>query len=150
MKKMFGIGFWEIIARIILRNRIIILCVVVLFTILMATQWKYIKFTQTEANLIPADDKVNVDYNSFLKNFGEEGNLVVIATKDKKLFTPKVFTAWSKLMKTIQSDKEVDLIISVDNLQKLTKNESKQTFELKPLIEKNEIQDANYLKQIKL
>ena len=150
MKKMLGIGFWEIIARIILRNRIIILCVVVLFTILMATQWKDIKFTQTEANLIPADDKVNVDYNSFLKNFGEEGNLIVIATKDKKLFTPKVFTAWSNLMKTIQSDKEVDLIISVDNLQKLTKNESKQTFELKPLIEKNKIQDANYLKQIKL
>ena len=147
---MLGIGFWEIIARIILRNRIIILCGVVLFTILMATQWKDIKFTQTEANLIPADDKVNVDYNSFLKNFGEEGNLIVIATKDKKVFTPKVFTAWSNLMKTIQSDKEVDLIISVDNLQKLTKNESKQTFELKPLIKKNKIQDANYLKQIKL
>src|SRR5947207_15115447 len=105
MKKLLGIGFWELIARLILRNRILILSGIVLITILLATQWKYIKFSQTEANLIPADDKVNVDYRKFLSHFGEEGNLIVIATKDKKLFTPKVYKAWSDLMNTIKSDK---------------------------------------------
>jgi uncharacterized protein len=149
MKRMSGIGFWEIIARIILRNRIFILIVVLGITILMALQWKNIVFTQTEANLIPADDKINLDYNQFLKYFGEEGNLVVIATKDKKLFTPKVFLAWSNLMQKIQADKEVTLVISVDNLQKLTKNDSLQTFDLQPLVNKNQIQNANYLNQIK-
>ena len=149
MKKLLGIGFWELIARIILRNRIFILVGVVLVTILMALQWKNIQFTQTEANLIPADDKVNVDYNHFLENFGEEGNLIVIATKDKRLFTPKVFENWSKLMHKIQSDKEVTLVISVDNLQKLTKNDSLQTFELAPLVDAKKVQDENYLKGIK-
>jgi hypothetical protein len=149
MKKLLGIGFWELIARIILRNRIFILCIVVLATILLALPWKNIKFTQTEANLIPADDKVNVDYNHFLENFGEEGNLIVIATKDKRLFTPKVFENWSKLMHKIQSDKEVTLVISVDNLQKLTKNDSLQTFELSPLVDAKKVQDENYLKGIK-
>ena len=149
MKKLLGIGFWELIARIILRNRIFILVGVVLVTILMALQWKNIQFTQTEANLIPADDKVNVDYNHFLENFGEEGNLIVIATKDKRLFTPKVFENWSKLMHKIQSDKEVTLVISVDNLQKLTKNDSLQTFELSPLVDAKKVQDENYLKGIK-
>ncbi|MCZ8196265.1 MAG: MMPL family transporter [Flavobacterium sp.] len=149
MKKLLGIGFWELIARIILRNRIFILVGVVLVTILMALQWKNIQFTQTEANLIPADDKVNVDYNHFLKNFGEEGNLIVIATKDKRLFTPKVFENWSKLMDKIQSDKEVTLVISVDNLQKLTKNDSLQTFELAPLVDAKKVQKENYLKEIK-
>ena len=149
MKKLLGIGFWEFIARIILRNRILLLCLVVLITVLMAFQWKDLKFTHTEANLIPADDKVNIDYNSFLKNFGEEGNLIVIATKDDKLFTPKTYKAWSDLMKKIKSDKEVDLVISVDNLQKLTKNDSLQTFELKPLVDKTKILDEKYLHQIK-
>jgi uncharacterized protein len=149
MKSMSGIGFWEIIARIILRNRIIILILVLGITILMALQWKNIVFTQTEANLIPADDKINLDYNSFLKNFGEEGNLVVIATKDKNLFTPKVFLAWSNLMQKIQSDKEVSLVISVDNLQKLTKNDSLQTFDLQPLVDKNKLQNPEYLQEIK-
>ena len=149
MKKLLGIGFWELIARIILRNRILLLCLVVLITILMAFQWKDLKFTHTEANLIPADDKVNIDYNSFLNNFGEEGNLIVIATKDKKLFTPEIYKKWSELMHKIKSDKEIDLVITVDNLQKLTKNDSSQTFELKPLVDQSKTLDENYLKQIK-
>ena len=149
MKKMLGIGFWELIARIILRNRIVILSGVVLLTIFMVFQWKNIKFTHTEANLIPADDKVNVDYDKFLKNFGEEGNLIVIATKDQKLFTPKVYQAWSDLMTTIKSHKEVSLVISVDNLQTLVKNDSLQTFQLQPFVNQSKIQDENYLKTIK-
>jgi len=149
MKKLLGIGFWELIARIILRNRIVLLCLVVVITILMAFQWKDLKFTHTEANLIPADDQVNVDYNNFLKNFGEEGNLIVIATKDKKLFTPEIYKKWSELMNKIKADKEIDLVITVDNLQQLTKNDSSQTFELKPLVDKSKTLDENYLKQIK-
>lgn len=149
MKKFLGIGFWEFIARIILRNRIVILLGITAITVLLAIQWKNIRFTQTEANLIPADDKVNVDYNSFLKVFGEEGNLVVVATKDPKLFTPKVFTEWNTLMNSLQKDKEVSLIISVDNLKKLVKNDSLQSFVLKQLVDTNKINDAKYLSEIK-
>ena len=148
MKKLLGIGFWELIARVILRNRIVILGCIVLITVLLALHWKSIRFTQTEANLIPLDDKVNVDYQKFLDRFGEEGNLIVIATKDKKLFTPKVYQAWSELMQTIQSSKEVSLVVSVDNLQKLVKNDSLETFELKPLVDKNKIQDVTYLTEV--
>ncbi len=148
MKKLLGIGFWELIARIILRSRIAILGGIILITILLAFQWQHIKFTQTEANLIPADDKVNIDYNKFLNHFGEEGNLIVIATKDQKLFTPKGFQAWSDLMTEIKSHKEVTLVVSVDKLQKLTKNDALETFELKPLVEESKVQDPKYLKQI--
>lgn len=149
MKKMLGIGFWELIARIILRNRIFILSGIVLITIFMALQSKNIRFTHTEANLIPSDDQVNVDYDTFLKNFGEEGNLIVIATKDQKLFTPQVYKAWSHLMNTIKSHQEVSLVISIDNLQTLVKNDSLQTFQLKPFVNKNKVNDENYLKTIK-
>jgi len=148
MKKMLGIGFWALIARIILRNRIAIIVGIVLITILMALQWKNIRFTQTEANLIPADDSVNVNYNAFLDKFGEEGNLVVIATKDKKLFTPKVFLQWQQLMNEIKVNKEVSLVLSIDNLKKLTKNDTLQKFELTPFVNPDKINDANYLKSL--
>ncbi len=149
MKKISGIGYWEVIARIILRNRIFILIAIIGLTVLMALQWKNIVFTQTEANLIPKNDKVNLDYNKFLKNFGEEGNLIVIATKDQKLFSPKVFFSWSRLMQKIESHKQVSLVISVDNLQKLIKNDSTQSFELKPFVDENKIQNTAYLQEIK-
>lgn len=149
MKKLLSLGFWEFIARIILRNRIAIISLVVLLTIGLASQWKHIRFTQTEANLIPKDDQVNIDYDNFLHKFGEEGNLIVIGSKDPKLFTPKVFQAWNTMMQNIQKHKEVVLVISVDNLQTLQKNDSIQSFELKKLIDTNKIQDAKYLAQIK-
>ncbi len=38
-------------------------------------QWKNIHFTYTEANLLPDDNIVNIEYNDFLNKFGEEGNL---------------------------------------------------------------------------
>lgn len=146
---MLSIGFWEFVARIILRNRVVFLSGIVIITILFAMQWKNIKFTQTEANLIPFDDQINVDYRSFLKNFGEEGNLVVIATKDPKLFTPKIYQAWESLMTTIQSHQEVDLVISIHNLKTLVKNDSLGKFELKPLINPKKTQETHYLAQVK-
>ena len=149
MKKMLGIGFWELIARIILRNRILFLAGIVIITILFALEWKNIKFTQTEANLIPANDQVNLDYNLFLKNFGEEGNLIVIASKDAKLFTPQIFKAWQVLMTNIENQKEVDLVISIHNLKTLSKNEVKETFELSPLVDQNKINNIEYLSGLK-
>ena len=148
MKKLFNIGFWEFIARVILRNRIVIIVTLIAITTLFALQWKNIRFTQTEANLIPAQDQVNLDYNLFLKNFGEEGNLIIIGTKDPKVFTPKVFAAWSDLMRTIQSHKQIDLVLSIDNLKILEKNDNLKTFQLQELIDKNKIKDSTYLLQI--
>lgn len=149
MKKLLSLGFWEFIARIILRNRITILILVALITGLFATQWKYIRFTHSEANLIPADDKVNVDYDKFLAKFGEEGNLIVLASKDPKLFTPKVFKAWSEMMSNIQNHKEVDLVISADNLKTLSKSDTLQSFVLKSLVNKSQIDKQEYLTQVK-
>lgn len=149
MKKMLGIGFWELIARFILRNRLAIIISIILITIFLALQWKNIRFTHSEANLIPADDKVNVDYNAFLKTFGEEGNLIIIGTNGNELISPKLFSAYSTLIKDIQNDKEISLVISVDNLQKLVKNDTLQTFELKPFVNQNKVNNSQYLVNLK-
>ena len=71
MLKWFNTNFWDFIASKILRNRIGLLGVVALFTLFMASQWKYIKFTNTEANLLPASEKANIEYNAFLEKFGD-------------------------------------------------------------------------------
>lgn len=149
MKKILTLGFWEFLARIILRNRLAFLFSIIAITIFFGFQWKNIKFTQTEANLIPKEDQVNIDYNLFLKHFGEEGNLIVIGTKSQELFTPKVFKKWSLLMQKIQSYSEVELVLSVSNLKKITKNEVTQSFELAPVLNQNKITSAEYLTQLK-
>ena len=149
MIKWFSLGFWELIARIVLRNRILMLSIIVAITVLLAMQWKNIHFTQTEANMLPDDDIVNIEYNAFLNKFGEEGNLVIIGVKDKTFFTPKAYVAWEKLMNSLKVDKAVDLVISINNLKKLQKNEALEKFELVPFVDQNKTTDKLYLEKIK-
>ena len=149
MLKRLNPSFWGYIASKILRNRIGLLAFIAIFTVFMASQWKYIKFTNTEANLLPANEKANIEYNAFLDKFGEEGNLIVIGIQDSLIFSPKIYASWEKLMTQLKQNKEVDLVISLDTLKKLQKNDSLSTFELTSLINPAKVSDANYLKEKK-
>ncbi len=91
MAKLFSIGFWGVVARFILRNRTGILIVIAGITVLLAFQWKNMRFTYTEANLLPDDHPINLEYDQFLKHFGEEGNLVVMGVKGfDHIYTRKI------------------------------------------------------------
>ncbi len=149
MVKWFNTNFWDFIASKILRNRIGLLVTVALFTLFMASQWKHIKFTTTEANLLPASEKANLEYNSFLEKFGEEGNLIVIGIQDRLIFTPKIYDSWEKLMLQLKKNPEVDGIISLNDLKKLQKNDSLFSFELTALIDPTQTKNAAYLNEKK-
>ena len=126
MAKWFSLGFWESIARIVLKNRILMLVLIVALTVFMGIQSRGIHFTHTEANLLPEDNIDNINYNKFLAKFGEEGNLIIMGMKDSTFFTPKAYTAWVKLMNTLKQSKEVDLVISINDLKTLQKNVSEE------------------------
>ena len=145
----FSLGVWEHIARIVLRNRILMLSIIAAITVFLALQWKNIHFTFTEANMLPDDNIANVEYNAFLDKFGEEGNLIIIGVKDSTFFTPKAYAAWSKLMNTIKQNQEVDLVVSLNDLKKLQKNEALETFELVPFVDESKALNPKYLQTIK-
>ncbi|PKD20685.1 transporter [Salegentibacter salinarum] len=134
MAKIFSFGFWNSVARLILRNRIIILLLIIATTVFFSTQWKNMRFSYTEANLLPDDHEDNIAYNEFLDKFGEEGNLVLLGVKDSTLFKPENFEAWKELTKTLEAYPAVDYAISVSNLHKLKKFEDPSRFEMVPFI----------------
>lgn len=135
MKRNNKWNFWEAIARLILRNRIVLLMLLFAVTAFWASQWDNMRFTFTEANLLPDNHPENINYNEFLSLFGEEGSVVVIAVKDPSLFTPKKLSAWKELSEKIQAFEEIDFVLSIDNIKELVKNQQKKKFELKPLLE---------------
>jgi len=134
MLKLFSANFWDVVARLILRNKIAILLGVVLVTIFFSTQWKYMRFTYTEANLLPDDHEVNITYNDFLKVFGEEGNLIVLGVKDTTLFTVEKLNAWNALSDSFREAPEVETVVSIKDLQKLVKDQENEKFALEPFI----------------
>jgi len=134
MARVFMVGFWDSVSNLILRNRILIIALLVLATSFFISQWQYIKFSNTEANLLPDNHEVNLEYLDFTDKFGEEGNLIVIGVKDSLLFTTENFNAWNNLSKVLKDTNYVESVIAIGDLQKLKKNKKKQQFYLEPFI----------------
>ncbi|MBT3560284.1 MAG: MMPL family transporter [Flavobacteriaceae bacterium] len=128
-------GLWESIARIILNNRILIIISLILATYFFSTHWHKIRFTYTEANLLPNTHEENLKYNSFTSKFGEEGNLIVIGVKDSLLFTLENLNAWNKLSNSFKDLPQVETVIAFGDLQKLIKDKDKRQFYIEPFIE---------------
>ncbi|MEL0455466.1 efflux RND transporter permease subunit [Flavobacteriaceae bacterium SZ-1-7] len=134
MLKLFSKDFWSVTARLILRNKIIILVGIIIATFLLAQKWENMRFTYTEANLLPDDHEVNMVYNNFLKTFGEEGNLIILGVKDSTLFTIENLNAWNKLSHSFKENEAVETVISLIDLQKLVKDTKNEKFKLEPFI----------------
>tara|TARA_B100000795_G_scaffold133250_1_gene99484 strand:+ start:3650 stop:6046 length:2397 start_codon:yes stop_codon:yes gene_type:complete len=135
LNKLFSNGFWSATANFILRNRVFILIAIAGVTVFFGMQWKHMRFTYTEANMLPDDHQVNKAYNDFLDTFGEEGNLIIFGVKDPLLFTPANFYAWNNLARDLGEAPEVDVTLSVGDLQKLKKRKDSVGFEMVALVQ---------------
>ncbi len=135
MARVFLVGFWDSVSNLILRNRLLIITLLILATSFFVNHWQYIKFSNSEANLLPDTHEVNLQYLDFTDKFGEEGNLIVIGVKDSLLFTTKNLNAWNKLSKVLKDTNFVESVIAIGDLQKLKKDKQKQQFYLEPFIQ---------------
>lgn len=135
MKRKNNWRFWEALARLILRNRIACIIGLIAVTAFWISQWQYMRFTFTEANLLPDNHPQNIRYNDFLSLFGEEGSVLVIAAQDPALFTTEKLQAWKSLGEELSHFEAIDFVLSIDNIKALVKNEKAKKFELKPLID---------------
>ena len=141
-------NFWTTVSRLILKGRYVILILIAAATYFLAMQMQHMRFSYTEANLLPENHKINVEYKQFLDLFGEEGNLIILAVQDSTIFTPEKFNAWSDFSKKIDSFSEVDFTVAVGDIQKLKKNSSEQKFDIEPLY-KNEPKTVEEVLKIK-
>ncbi|MGX1023397.1 efflux RND transporter permease subunit [Psychroflexus sp. MBR-150] len=142
MQKLFSFRFWNTIAGTILRNRIVFITLIIGVSAFLITQWKYIGFSFTEANLLPDKHPMNLEYQSFLEKFGDEGNIIVIATQDSALFTPKKFKEWDQLSDTIRQFSEIKSVIDITDLQNLKKFSEPKRFEFQKILK-----TKNYTKE---
>ena len=129
-------NFWTRVSRIILKNRYLILILIAIITTLLVFQMKNMRFSYTEANLLPENHEVNIQYNKFLEIFGEEGNLILLAVKDSSVFTIDKFNAWNSLAKSFDSLPEVEFTLSIADVKKLKKDTKNRKFVLESIYEK--------------
>jgi predicted RND superfamily exporter protein len=66
---------WKYLTRVLLRNRLAILIIIVLLTAFMGWMGSGVKLSYDNASLLPSDDSFIVDYNAFKTRFGEDGSM---------------------------------------------------------------------------
>ncbi len=127
-------NFWNRIARLILRNKLIFLLLIVATTVFFITQWKNVAITYTQKSILPADDPYAQEYARFRKVFKNDNNLILIGLKDSTLFTKDKLNAWDSLAYKIGQYPEVAQVLSIGNLRLLKKDTTHQKFYLDSLI----------------
>jgi predicted RND superfamily exporter protein len=82
---------WTRIARLILRNRPLLLVVLGLATAFMAYRAAQVRMSYDGNRLIPLNDPDLQIYEEFRARFGIDGNVMVAGFQSDSLFTPELF-----------------------------------------------------------
>jgi predicted RND superfamily exporter protein len=104
---------WNSIARFIIRYRILLLLAIAGFTVVMGYHGRRVHMTYSAPKVIPIDNPKYADYLKFKKQFGEDGNVMVIGIQTSQLFTMAVFNDWNELADQVKTVSGVDEVITL-------------------------------------
>ena len=88
------------------------------------------------AKILPADDPSFIEYQQFKKDFGSDGNIMVIGFADSTFFTLNKFNDWYHLSKAIRIIPGIKDVVSVPTSYNLVRNDSLRKFDFDPLIKR--------------
>ena len=130
------------ISQIILRNRILIIAVLAVFTAYMAYEAQSVKLSYENTALLGAKDSAMVEYQKFKNQYGEDGTVLMIGIKNPDIFKLDQFTAWYDLGNTIRGIEGVEDVISMTRGLNLVKNDVTHQFDYYPLVMKRPTKQA--------
>ncbi|MBK7214359.1 MAG: MMPL family transporter [Bacteroidales bacterium] len=125
---------WTILVRIILRNRPFILIAIALITIFMGWKATSVKMSYDMARMLPTSDSGYQAYENFKKQYGEDGNVLVIGVINPKMFELKELNYWFDLAEDIKKIDGIQEVASITRAVSVIKNDSLKKFEFVPVL----------------
>lgn len=121
---------WQRLSQLILRNRILILSVILLITVGFAYfASTKLKLDNKYGNMLPKDSPAQRNYLKFKELFGEDGGILVFAIQSDELYTAENFKKWKELGDRVKQIDGVESVISEANLFQLNNNQEEKKFE---------------------
>lgn len=124
---------WTSIARVILRNRIAFIVLLALITIFMGYHARKVEMSYQYSALLPKKDSTYIEFQNFVKIFGNESNLMVLGIQDEGFFKLKEFKNWQKLSSQIEEIDGVTSVLSASQAYNLIKNKEERKFEVQTI-----------------
>ena len=125
---------WRKFARLILRNKTISAIIVLLASAFMGYEASRMELSYEFSKILPSDDPAFIQYQEFKKQYGEDGNVMVLGFEDKKFFTLNQFNDWYHLSKTIKIIPGIKEVVSIPTAYNLVRNDSLSKFDFVPII----------------
>ncbi len=125
---------WQVIVRIILRYRLLILISIGILTVFFGYLGSHIKMSYEMASMLPDDDPINIEYQKFRKQFGQDGSVIFVAIKDPDLFKLDHFQTWYDLTNEVEHIHGVEGVVSAAHAFSLVRNDSLKKFDFKPIL----------------
>ncbi len=120
---------WFGIARLILRQRLPLLGLVLALTCLMGWQATKVKMSYQGNRLIPESDTAYKVYQDFCQRFGVDGNVMVVGVSVPSVADPAFAREWSQLARSIRQIPGIAKAYTVADLPLLVRNDSLRAFE---------------------
>lgn len=117
---------WTKLGRFILKQRIVLLIVLATVTGIMAYFASKLELSYEFSKAIPTDNEKYQTYEAFKKQFGEDGNTLVMGFQSANFFTKEQFNELAALQKRIKAIKGVTGIISIPDAINLYKDSSSE------------------------
>ncbi len=126
---------WNFLVRLILRNRLTNLIVILLITIFMGWQATKVKMSYEMVRMLPESDSTSIAYEEFKNLFGQDGSVMFVGLQDERIYKLEEFNDWYKLSWEIREIDGVEEVLSIGKIYNLTKNDSTGLLEFKPVIQ---------------
>ncbi|MBL7941847.1 MAG: MMPL family transporter [Flavobacteriales bacterium] len=96
-------NMWGTIGAFILRYRIPIAVVMLLITAYMGYMAQFVRMNYKFSGVLPHDDSTYVDYERFISQFSEDGNVLAVGFKDPQIWKFENFLRWKQLGDSLHS-----------------------------------------------
>src|SRR4051812_39782289 len=117
---------WHNIAAIIIKYRIALLICLLADTAVMGYFASQVKLSYEFTSAVPTDNPRYIEYQNFRKQFGEDGNLMVIGVQTPNFFSPEFFNDYAVLAKQVDEVDSVENVLSVPGAVTLVKDTATQ------------------------
>ncbi len=127
---------WKKISSIILRNRVVLLIIIGIITIIMGYFASTVKMDYNYASMLPKTSQEHIENKRYKEIFGEEANAVIVGFSDSNFFELNKFKAIQDLTASLQKIDYITYVLSFNeaiNLKQVTvkdeNGKSKRQFE---------------------
>lgn len=117
----------------VLQYRVVLLSLLLAATLFMAWQASKVQLSYEFSKSIPTDNPKYKTYQAFKKQFGEDGNLLVIGVQQKAFFDSAFFFAYKGLQQNLRTVAGVEDILSVPSAVTLVKDSATEQLKATPL-----------------